>query len=94
LIVGHACRGARDWLNLDVICIHFSRELDKLNLRTIFSRAGSDPLFLVRAIGPTAAAHQRCVMAELETFVGSFCGIITRIVGGAFIVFVGKPCLF
>jgi len=49
---------------------------------------------VVRAIGPTAATHQRCVMAELETFVGSFCGIIARIVGGAFIVFVGKPCLF
>jgi len=49
---------------------------------------------VVRAIGPTAATHQRCVMAELETFVGGFCGIIARIVGGAFIVFVGKPCLF
>ena len=75
MVVGIACRGARVGLYVDVVRVHFSCKPGKLNLRTIFAGAGTNPLCLlrvVRAIGPTTAAHQCSVMTELETFVSGF----------------------
>lgn len=97
MVVGIACRGARVGLYVDVVRVHFSCKPGKLNLRTIFAGAGTNPLCLlrvVRAIGPTTAAHQCSVMTELETFVSGFRGVVARIVWRTFIVSVGKPCFF
>jgi hypothetical protein len=97
MVVGIACRGARVGLYVDVVRVHFSCKPGKLNLRTIFAGAGTNPLCLlrvVRAIGPTTAAHQCGVMTELETFVRGFRGVVARIVWRTFIVSVGEPCFF
>ena len=97
MVVGIACRGACVRLYVNVVRVHFSCKPGKLNLRTVFAGAGTDPLCLLSviwAISPTTAAHQCGVMTELETFVSGFWGFVTRIVWRTFIVSVGEPCLF
>jgi len=75
MVVGIACRGARVGLYVDVVRVHFSCKPGKLNLRTIFAGAGTNPLCLlrvVRAIGPTTAAHQCGVMTEWKLLFAAF----------------------